>query len=128
MSLSGFTPRTDLAHVPGVILRHDFTGDHPNVSWHREAEGSTQTNQTFPLFLLRLCGGTVRGTVCLWPTAVSHILYLAPTVEKLSHPVGNCRMVPVQRAGWSLPVTFEHCLQRKQPLFAFVDDLFHCWR
>lgn len=37
-----------------VIFRHDFTGDYPNVSWPREARGSTQTNQTFPGFVVAL--------------------------------------------------------------------------
>lgn len=101
----------DLAHVCVGILQHDFTANHPNVSWHREAQGRTQTDQTFPLFLVWLCGGTVRGTVCLCPTAMSCILDPAPTIKKLSHPVGNCSMVSVHGAGWSLPVTFEHWLR-----------------
>lgn len=108
----------------GVILRHDFTGDHPSVSWHRGAEGSTQADQTSPLFLLQLCGGTVRGNVCLWPTAAAHILYLLPALKRLSHPVGNCRVVPVQRAGWSLPVTFEHCLRESNHCLRLLTTCF----
>lgn len=126
-------------HVPvesrlDVIFKRDFTGDYPNVSWPREARGSTQTNQTFPLFLLRLCGGTVRGTVCLWPAAVSRISYLAPTEKKPFHPVGNGRTVPAQRAGWSLPVTFgrclresNHCLHLLTTCFTAGDEPMECF-
>lgn len=115
------------AHVCGVIPSHDFTACHPSA-------GTPRLPRPSPLFLWWLCGGTGRGTVCLWPTAVSHILHLAPTVKKPSHPVGNGRMVPVQRAGWSLLVTFEcclgesnHCLHLLTTCFTAGDEPMECF-
>lgn len=97
-------------HVCVGILQHDFTANHPNVSWHREAQGRTQTGQTFPLFLTWLCGGTVRGTVCLCPTAMCPVSYTQLLQQKSCPTLWEAAAWSLHRAGWSLPMTFEHCL------------------
>lgn len=92
------------------------------IDWHRAAP--TLISPFFfygfvaaPLEALFACGPQQRPSPYTWLLQ-----------QKSFPPCAKWQKGPSTKGCWEPPCAIPALSQRKQPLFAFVDNLFHCWR